>query len=328
MKKHIEIFDFFRGIAALGVVLFHYSNSHLFLLKGSSIAEYLKFGRYGVDLFFIISGFIIPFSISAIDYKLKDFYKFFLKRTIRIVPVAYAVMLFVILFYYGAYFVNGKYLDGVVWPGLGLEALVSNLFFIVPYMHSEWFEPVFWTLSIEFEYYIIIGLLFPFFRKVNSSNLTFVFVLFSWLQPFHFASIFNYIDYFLLGYLLYLSFKQEIKPLIFYAAVIGIICHIFYINEITGGVLSILALLLFKFYNKSNYLFSKLGNISYSLYVIHPLVGYTLEIIFKRFFDLGHSDFSKIFFILFFTLISVGVAQIFHLLIEKPILKLSKSIKY
>ena len=33
--------------------------------------------------------------------------------------------------------------------------------YTVDYLHTDWFNPVFWTLAIEFQFYLIIGLVFP-----------------------------------------------------------------------------------------------------------------------------------------------------------------------
>ena len=59
--NRIRELDSLRGIAALVVLIFHFS-----LLKPELLA-FTKFGVTGVDLFFIISGFVITMSLDRIQ---------------------------------------------------------------------------------------------------------------------------------------------------------------------------------------------------------------------------------------------------------------------
>jgi peptidoglycan/LPS O-acetylase OafA/YrhL len=75
MSKQNRLFelDVLRGIAALGVVMYHYT-THYDELYGHSqkVLIYFPFGQYGVELFFIISGFVIFMSLertkSSLDF--------------------------------------------------------------------------------------------------------------------------------------------------------------------------------------------------------------------------------------------------------------------
>nr|WP_275554988.1 acyltransferase family protein [Mixta sp. Marseille-Q2659] len=66
--NRVELIDYLRLIAALGVILFHYTFNGIDNGKISSISQipaltqFTKFGYLGVELFFMISGYVIFFS--------------------------------------------------------------------------------------------------------------------------------------------------------------------------------------------------------------------------------------------------------------------------
>lgn len=86
-KKEIQSIAFLRGIACLFVVLYHLKSS----APNDSIFFHLfRFGAFGVDLFFMISGFVIV--IATMNDKMVD--SFFIKRVFRIYPPLIAAIIF------------------------------------------------------------------------------------------------------------------------------------------------------------------------------------------------------------------------------------------
>jgi len=85
--KRIYQIDLFRFIAAFAVVLYHYlyrgyAAGNMSLLRFDGVGEYFRYGYLGVDLFFIISGFVIAFSIKHLSLR-----KFFNSRFKRLYPI-------------------------------------------------------------------------------------------------------------------------------------------------------------------------------------------------------------------------------------------------
>ena len=80
LHNRIKILDGFRGLAILLVIGYHYLN-------------FFSFGWTGVDLFFVLSGFLITGklveSLDADHY----FRNFYIKRILRIVPLYYFILL-------------------------------------------------------------------------------------------------------------------------------------------------------------------------------------------------------------------------------------------
>jgi peptidoglycan/LPS O-acetylase OafA/YrhL len=96
-KNHFAIIDSLRGIAALMVVVFHASIG----LDKSWLSGIASYGKYGVIIFFVISGFIIPYSLYKSESKqtFRGMSNFLLRRVLRLNPPYYVVLFLTVLFY-------------------------------------------------------------------------------------------------------------------------------------------------------------------------------------------------------------------------------------
>src|ERR1700755_1312107 len=97
MKKHrIELLDSFRFIAVLSVFLYHFTNSWVSLYPyGNFFGHIFRFGYLGVNFFFMISGFVISYTLENTP-NLSSFYK---NRFSRLFPpmLLCTIIIFVIL---------------------------------------------------------------------------------------------------------------------------------------------------------------------------------------------------------------------------------------
>jgi len=88
IPKHIQQFDYLRGLAVLLVMLFHASHD----VHSFPMAKYVSFGWAGVDLFFVLSGFLI----TGILFETRDrdghFTNFYARRVLRIWPLYFALL--------------------------------------------------------------------------------------------------------------------------------------------------------------------------------------------------------------------------------------------
>lgn len=136
--------DLLRLVAALAVVCFHYlfrggmaADGHgLTYPAASGVAIY---GYLGVNLFFIISGFVIAWSAEG-----RDFARFALARFARLYPgfmtcmvITFAVLLF------------------AAHPGLGVSwaQLGANLFMFAPALGQPFMDGVYWSIILEVIFY-------------------------------------------------------------------------------------------------------------------------------------------------------------------------------
>ena len=158
-SSHIIVINSLRGIAAMAVVLYHFICKTVDYVQNETVLSIFHYGHKGVQLFFIISGIVIPLSLINSGYTLKKFGTFIKKRFIRIEPpylVAVAIGIF--------YLIIRNYIPGTVENDLtpSFIEIILHLGYLIPFFDNvDWVNPVFWTLAVEFQYYLVLALLFP-----------------------------------------------------------------------------------------------------------------------------------------------------------------------
>lgn len=159
--QRISSIDIFRSIAIISVVLFHFNNA-------------LPLGYLGVDLFFVISGFLIG-GILTKDYKNGspiNFFKFFLQRGFKVWPSYYA------FFFVGFFLVRLLYTT--IEPGeiVTLDGVGRYLFFYQNFTGPpyHWSFDHAWSLCIEEHFYILLPILFIVAQRSNKKYVLFVMV--------------------------------------------------------------------------------------------------------------------------------------------------------
>src|SRR5699024_4514892 len=122
-----------------------------------------------------ISGIVIPLSMIKDNYTINKFPQFFGKRITRIEPPYLISLILVVLYTH-----IRNYIPGV--NPVDLRPDVSDIFlhigYLVPFVKgSEWLLPVYWTLAIEFQYYLLMSLIFPLIYKNMYSRTICFFIL-------------------------------------------------------------------------------------------------------------------------------------------------------
>ena len=136
LATRIESLDFLRGIAAFGVMLFHYTaESSIHLSDENPLRIVGIHGHLGVGIFFIISGLVIPYSMYLSSYKIHSIGKFLAKRTIRL-EIPYLVLIVVEALF--------DYLSSLTpWRDSISERLDAfNILLHVGYLNGIWGEPL------------------------------------------------------------------------------------------------------------------------------------------------------------------------------------------
>lgn len=150
--------DVLRGLAALSVSWFHFTNGNQAFLADGWLKASGAYGWLGVEVFFVISGFIIPLSLDRGAYSLADYGTFVLKRIIRLDPPYLAAIAIILLLGWLSAQLPGF---GGQPPDVSVTQVALHLGYINVFFGYPWLSPVFWTLALELQYYLAIGLLFP-----------------------------------------------------------------------------------------------------------------------------------------------------------------------
>ena len=280
-----------RAIAVISVVLFHFG-----------IAGFSG-GFVGVDIFFVISGFLMT-GIVVRDFNKNrfSFIGFYLARARRIIPALFflTIVLLVIGWFYLSpddYSRLSKEVDRAV-------LFLSNHYF---FKKSGYFDPDSherlllhtWSLSVEWQFYILYPIIIYFVSKISLKIIPKV-ILALFVTSFSYSVFKSYADpsyafymlpsrawEMLLGGLVYYAAKQERykvnKEWCYFLGIVFITISIFLYSPSTiwPGVAALLptlgtALIIYagkESFPTSNFLFQKMGDWSYSIYLWHwPLV--------------------------------------------------------
>ena len=259
-----------RGLAALAVCLFHFTK---YVWPDESIVRQVcSYGWTGVESFFVISGFIIPFAMARANYRYSCFIRFLTKRYVRLAPpYVCAILLALVLWFLGS-LVPGFRGEPFQFQG---GRIAAHFFFANDLLYLPWLNPVFWTLAIEFQYYVAIGLLFPFlFTGSEFRNVVAVVVLtLCALPPSPQALVSHWVLIFLTGIVLA---QWRLNRISLWSAVSiesVLLCIIWQHHGIVILIASALTLAVIVFTRKVPAWGFWLGKISYSLYLVHVPIG-------------------------------------------------------
>lgn len=328
MKYKLEISGY-RALAISSVILYHLSNN------------LLPNGYLGVDIFFVISGYLIGGHIhSSIEKNTFSLGRFWKRRFMRIIPAS-STMIFITAGYHYFYEFLPEF---QIKAEAGFYSLLSlvNIYFwkynqgywstsseLFPYLHM-------WSLSLEEQFYfclpIYIFLIFKF--KYNALLLTISLSIFSFILFYSLSSYYELASFYLLffrgwelliGYIVYL-FKRIIKCHIGYRKLLfefwGLSFIIFsFFCEIDSLPLNVFAVLGISFLIISISsqrsllktlfsmpLFNIVGKLSYSLYLWHwPLISIVANYFSKKSFQ---------YFIIYFAIL-FATSTLSYLIVER-----------
>jgi peptidoglycan/LPS O-acetylase OafA/YrhL len=311
--------DALRGLAALSVVLFHYTTRYQELYGHTlSPSLFFSYGHYGVNLFFMISGFVIFMTLD----RTRNALDFVVSRFSRLYPA-----------YWAGIFITFGLVNTLGLPNKEatlLEALV-NLTMFQEFLHVKHVDNVYWTLQVEVLFYLTMLVFFS-IRLLDRIEP----ILWAWLgirlaylvTPLLFERDLPYligkmliqahIPYFTLG-IVFFRIRQASSPSLSH---IGLIAAALLLINFGDSLLSFFVAsaftLIFWLFIRGRLSvltwepFVFLGTISYSFYLLHENVGWAFI---RRIEQQGwNSDLA----ILASILITISLASTVTFLIEKP----------
>lgn len=326
IRKEIPSIDLLRGIASAMVCFFHLSaGNKQFLPETNTMRVIGSYGWAGVEIFFVISGFVIPYSMFVKNYATNNIGTFLKKRIIRIEPpYLISIILVIVLnfvstlspYYRGAPFV-------IDWPNLLGHVAYLNVF-----TGDTWLNPVYWTLGLEFQYYLLIALVYGLIagRPALGRWLFFAgFIALSFCPWPENRFVFSYAGFFMAGILLFQWVCGIAGSREFFMLVAITAAALWFRNGMILMLLAVGALIVIVYINKIPKLFRDLGLISYSLYLIHvPIGGRIINLCEARIQNVLIREIVVI--IAFFACIVASI--FFYRYIERYFKKLSGSIRY
>lgn len=337
INKTVNSIQFLRFIASLLVLITH-STFYTHERFNDSMPVF-KAGSIGVDIFFIISGFVILLSSITKSSEFRTGADFTIKRLTRIVPMYWIAT-------------SVKVVALILSPAIVLHAnfdpsrIALSYFFLPSVSPDGRWEPILgvgWTLIFEMFFYFIFAL--ALFAKKNpvviSSFVIIIFSAISTMRTDNWPVATMYFDrimlYFVIGMFSYIimmtcskgTLKAITLTLIATSAVF--ISRKIFNNEIIIERLSfetftfvvtfffIIVQCESFFVGKVSKFFTLLGNASYSTYLFHPLLAPIVPVVFKKTSSIYGVSVSPLFVVISTVIFALLATVIIHLLIEKPI---------
>lgn len=363
--NRVEFANILRGFAALCVVISHYLS--VFWLKQNTVVNWthlpaldlektpipsfiywinavswFHWGAYGVALFFLISGFVIPFSLQKSTWA-----GFLTNRFFRIFPtymVGFSVTVLTIYL--------GLKTFTLPWPYTLSEVLIHYVPGLRDIVGSKNIDGIVWTLEIELKFYVLcaIGILWFQDRSKKVFLLPLIFSLVAWsLNAFLDYSTLNtphncpliqnmvfsaqFMVYMFLGVAFHYLYIRKIRKrdfLMIASVLWGMFgltwaigparSHFFLIWSYGLSFLTFTAAFCYPFFFKNNRIVNFMASISYPLYVVHGVAGY---VVMHILLDKGIPVYLTLFLV---TLSAIVISWIIHILIEYPTQKIGKNL--
>ena len=182
-KRHFYELDILRFLAALSVVFFHYTFLNAIVQPTTPdypfFSDVFKYGYLGVDLFFIISGFVILLSTGN-----KTAIGFSISRITRLYPAFWVAVTLTALALWQFSIANTH--------SPGLYQYLANLTMVPEYLGVENIDSVYWTLQIEIKFYFWVFVIMLFKKIQHIEGFILLWLLMAVLEIFHFIHGFTH----------------------------------------------------------------------------------------------------------------------------------------
>ncbi len=367
--KHIEQLTWLRGIAAFLVIVAHsidatkvrYSDTDT--ISRFPPMDFLGLGFFGVALFFVLSGCALWISNRRFDSH-RGIIKFYIKRVFRIWPAFFVSILIYLIFIkvFEYFYLNEP-------RGLWIEFLNNSDFSftdIIQYLSLTFnltgpnniINVAYWSLPVEFQFYIIFPLLIASILFARLFGLIFIAVALYFIGSLQLIEIdryevftlaFTFCGGILIGYLytekkvtIQMSMRSGIILLVLLFILAAAVRnnyfhlpkHIYYNQQLSWNlygflaILSVFVVLYTKFNIKESFVtrfLKQYGEISYSTYLYHNIfIGISVLIIVNTGL---YGDETKLFFTFFLTLFFSYFAALYsYRFIELPGINLGRQL--
>ena len=335
-----HLIDGLRGIAAVSVLIYHlWVNAGLrrplSVWCPSWLDHFFALCHHGIEIFFVLSGFVIAYSVRDLKISLHTATNFALRRQLRLDPPYWLCTLLTLI---PIALASHKNPGLVIVPSVG--AFFANLFYLQGILGLPFIVRPSWTLCLEIQFYLVFIAavwLAQRFRneKIAATGvfLASVCVSLVWCvryppTPWFIGSWYL----FAIGVWVYWTFAGRMQGVWLFAVVLATLCLSLFVTPNVSFVGACTALLLFHAGRRDHLhdwlsapIFRYFGAISYSLYLVHfDLVSLVARAGMRL---TGDSPRGAVVWFSLAIGLSVFAAHLLHHFIEKPAMRFAARFK-
>lgn len=354
--RRFEYIDGLRGLASVMVAIGHLAHAAADKhpgIFGSRVEELADLGRYGVQIFFVLSGFVIAHSVMSGAHSFTYLGRFASRRFVRLDLPYWSVIAFELALLW----IGGKVMASYVRDLPPLPDILSHAVYLQEFLGYRHILPVFWTLCYEVQFYLVFVLSLVMLeklrgtgvgddavRKVATVALAVSFcaslAIYLGLLPYPHPALF--VDrwfQFAFGVITYLHCRGPFDKRWIVAAVAACVVGGIVLGanayRITSTLLTaatglaILASLRVRWWNALliGPTMQFLGRISYSLYLLHLCVGWRAVVVVRELFGESYSTLHAYAAFAIGMAVSIAAASVMYVLIERPSIALARKIR-
>lgn len=342
--------DALRGLAALAVACHHIDrfgplSDAVWQIKTDFIAALLENGRVGVKVFFVISGFVIAYSVRKAWVTPSYLGNFALRRSIRLEPPYWVTIILVLILNQIAVWL------AIEPPGTdtSILQLLAHIIYVQEIAGFDHISVGFWTLCIELQFYLLFVVLLGVAQRLSlvktpwgspspGMSLAIVFLPLALWSMFN-ASLIDesinsswitrYFWTFFLGALVCWTLDGRMKPWLLWMYLGALGFRLGWFQTFDAGIALATGLAIYvagRMNRLGTWLnwgwLQYLGKISYSLYLIHYPVSHVVSNF--GYWLTGDSAAFGVMWMVLSLGLSIGAAHLLYLCIEAPSVRLSR----
>jgi len=329
-RKRAHEIDLLRFLAALAVVLFHYAfrgyaADGLSTMPYPLLAPYAKYGHLGVDLFFMISGFVILMTATK-----GSVVTFIVSRVVRLYPAFWACCTITFLI---TLLIGGERYSAT------LPQFLFNLTMLSGFFYVDAIDGVYWSLFVELQFYGFIALLLLVRKIQEAESFLLAWLMASMLLEIHSVEILrrllivDYSAYFIGGAMCFLIWSEGVSLRKVFALIAAwalsidqavrglpglekyfatdmnmyVVCAI-----VTSffGMMYLVSVRRTGFLGRRNWLM--VGAVTYPLYLLHQYIAFMV-------FNVAYPTINPHVLLWGTLAVMIGIAFGVHVVIEKPV---------
>ena len=354
--RRFEYIDGLRGLASVMVAIGHLAHAAADKhpgIFGAGVEELADLGRYGVQIFFVLSGFVIAHSVMSGAHSFTYLGRFAGRRFVRLDLPYWSVIAFELALLW----IGGKVMVDYMHDLPPLADILSHAVYLQEFLGYQHILPVFWTLCYEVQFYLVFVLSLVMLEKLRGAGVSadaarkvatvalavsFCASLGIYLGRLPYPHPALFVDrwfQFAFGVVTYLHCRGACDKRWIMAAVtlcvVGGIALGANTYRITSTLLTaatglaILASLRVRWWNALliGPTMQFLGRISYSLYLLHLCVGWRAVVVVRELFGASYSTLHAYAAFAIGMAVSIAAASVMYILIERPSIALARRIR-